>query len=97
MFRLVKQPCTDFIPLLLAELERISDPQSTTPLYVRNGNQGAIITTGDGRKNITVQVWGAVSVNVHCYINGALTGTSFAGTTSDVEEAAKTILDWVKP
>lgn len=94
MFRLVKQPCTDFIPALLAELEALGDRESPYPVYVRNADQGAVITSGSSGKRCVIQVWGSVSMNATLFINGNESGLTFDGTTTDVGEAAKVIAGW---
>lgn len=94
MFRFVKQPCIDFIPALLIELEAMTDSKSSQSLYVRNANQGAVITSNHDKKRCDIQVWGAVSVNVRFYIGVDKSETFFAGTTSDVKEAAQCIIGW---
>lgn len=94
MFRLVKQPCIDFIPAVLAELEAMGDSESSYPLYVRNANQGAEIVSSSRDKYCVIKVWGAVSVNVRFYKNGNKSDTLFAGTTKDTKEVAQCIAGW---
>lgn len=100
MSKFVPQPSCTFSSLLLAEIARLNaeeqENDSAQRVWVRNVVDGLQFRDYSGKRNVKVEVWGAVSVDVtfdYYYVDGQST---LKAATSDVECIAQKIIDFFK-
>lgn len=93
MFRLIKQPCVNYVPTLLAELEKhCHNHGEDGRLWVYLSSQGVVIKNTTADRSCLIQVWGAVSVKCEYVVSGQPRGQYATTINEDVAHIVKDII-----